>query len=79
MMALDAIAKTLNLTWSQNKTWKSDTTSTTIQVESKNQVKEYQVVFLKPRKLMNISGSCVAQAGKEITCQHCKLATNSFN
>jgi PTH1 family peptidyl-tRNA hydrolase len=64
MMALDAMAKALNLTWSQNKPWKSDTTSTTIQVESKNQVKNYQIVFLKPRKLMNISGSCVAQAGK---------------
>lgn len=72
MMALDAMAKTLNLTWIQNKTWKSDTTSTTIQVKSKDQLKEYQVVFLKPRKLMNISGSCVAQAGKNFPapCSH---------
>jgi PTH1 family peptidyl-tRNA hydrolase len=67
MMALDSIASALNLTWSQNRTWKSDITETTIRVESKQQdIKEYQVTLLKPRKLMNISGSCVAQAGKLI-------------
>lgn len=64
MMVLDSIAKTLNLTWSQNKSWKSDTTQTTIRVESKNEVREYELTLLKPRKLMNISGSCVADAGK---------------
>lgn len=64
MMALDSIAKALNLTWSQNRTWKSDTTETTIRIETKQEVKEYHVTFLKPRKLMNISGSCVAAAGK---------------
>jgi peptidyl-tRNA hydrolase len=63
MMALDSIAKAFNLTWSQNRTWKSDTTETTIRVETKQDVKEYHVTFLKPRKLMNISGSCVAAAG----------------
>lgn len=64
MMVLDSIAKKLNLTWSQNKSWKSDITETTVRVESKNDVREYQVTLLKPRKLMNISGSCVAEAGK---------------
>lgn len=63
MMALDSIAKALNLTWSQNRTWKSDTAETTIKIETKQDVKEYHVTFLKPRKLMNISGSCVAAAG----------------
>jgi PTH1 family peptidyl-tRNA hydrolase len=63
MMVLDSIAKTLNLTWSQNKNWKSDITEATIRVEAKNETKEYQITLLKPRKLMNISGSCVAQAG----------------
>lgn len=62
MMALDAIAKSLNLSWTQNRSWKSDITETTIRTEDS---KEYQVTFLKPRKLMNISGSCVAQAGKK--------------
>lgn len=59
-MAIDAIAKSLNLSWSQNRTWKSDMTETTVRTENS---KEYQITFLKPRKLMNISGSCVAQAG----------------
>lgn len=65
-MALDSIAKALNLTWSQNRTWKSDTTETTIRIETKQEVKEYHVTFLKPRKLMNISGSCVAAAVKDL-------------
>lgn len=64
-MALDSIAKALNLTWSQKPTWKSDITETTIRIESLETVKEYQITMLKPRKLMNISGSCVAQAGKK--------------
>ncbi|KAI8071837.1 peptidyl-tRNA hydrolase-domain-containing protein, partial [Thamnidium elegans] len=63
MMALDAIAKSLNLSWTQNRTWKSDITETTVRTED---LKEYQVTFLKPRKLMNISGSCVAQAVKDL-------------
>ncbi|CAO3639321.1 unnamed protein product [Mucor hiemalis] len=66
MMALDSIAKALNLTWSQNCTWKSDTAETTIKIETKQEVKEYHVTFLKPRKLMNISGSCVAAAVKDL-------------
>lgn len=63
-MVLDSIASKLNLTWSQNKSWKSDITEATVRVEAKHEIKEYQVTLLKPRKLMNISGSCVAQAGK---------------
>lgn len=72
MMALDSIATALNLTWSQNRNWKSDIAETTIRVESKKpkqqleEIKEYQVTLLKPRKLMNISGSCVAQAVKDL-------------
>ncbi|CEP11432.1 hypothetical protein [Parasitella parasitica] len=66
MMVLDSIAKTFNLTWSQNKSWKSDITETTIRVEAKNDTKEYQITLLKPRKLMNVSGSCVAQAVKDL-------------
>lgn len=64
-MALDSIAKALNLDWSQKATWKSDITETTIRIPGVDSVKEYQVTLLKPRKLMNISGSCVAQAGKK--------------
>ncbi|KAI9360625.1 peptidyl-tRNA hydrolase-domain-containing protein [Pilaira anomala] len=63
MMAIDAIAKSLNLAWSQNRTWKSDVTETTVRTENS---KEYQITFLKPRELMNISGSCVAKAVKEL-------------
>ncbi|KAI8047414.1 peptidyl-tRNA hydrolase, partial [Gilbertella persicaria] len=66
MMVLDAIAKSLNLTWSQNRSWKSDMAETNIQVQSKNEFHEYKLTLLKPRKLMNISGSCIAQAGKWI-------------
>lgn len=65
MMVLDSIASKLNLTWSQNKDWKSDITQATVRVEAKHETKEYQVTLLKPRKLMNVSGSCVAQAGRE--------------
>ncbi|KAI7897025.1 peptidyl-tRNA hydrolase-domain-containing protein [Mucor mucedo] len=67
MMALDSIAKALNLNWTQKATWKSDITETTLRVPSADTVKEYQVTFLKPRKLMNISGSCVAQAVKDLS------------
>jgi peptidyl-tRNA hydrolase len=63
MMVIDHIVKHLNLSWTQNRNWKSDTAHTTIMVHSNKEVKEYQVTFLKPRKFMNISGSCVAQAG----------------
>lgn len=70
MMALDSIAKALNLTWSQKNTWKSDITETTIRIPSVDSVKEYHVTLLKPRKLMNISGSCVAQAGNINICGH---------
>lgn len=66
MMVLDSIASKLNLTWSQNKSWKSDMTEATVRVEAKHEIKEYQVTLLKPRKLMNISGSCVAQAVKDL-------------
>ncbi|KAI9255304.1 peptidyl-tRNA hydrolase-domain-containing protein [Sporodiniella umbellata] len=67
MMVLDQIAKHLDLSWAQNRNWKSDTTSTQIVVNLKKETKEYNVVFLKPRKLMNISGSCVAQAVKDLS------------
>ncbi|KAI7899560.1 peptidyl-tRNA hydrolase-domain-containing protein [Cokeromyces recurvatus] len=66
MMVLDSIVKSLDLTWSQNRNWKSDTTETTIKVERKDETREYQVTFLKPRKLMNVSGSCVAKAVKDL-------------
>ncbi|GAN07720.1 peptidyl-tRNA hydrolase [Mucor ambiguus] len=66
MMVLDSIATKLNLTWSQNKSWKSDITEATVRVQAKQEIKEYQVTLLKPRKLMNISGSCVAQAVKDL-------------
>ncbi|KAI9487562.1 MAG: peptidyl-tRNA hydrolase-domain-containing protein [Benjaminiella poitrasii] len=66
MMVLDSIAKNLNLTWSQNRNWKSDTIQTTIKVKRKEEIREYQVTLLKPRKLMNISGSCVAEAVKDL-------------
>ncbi|KAI8086928.1 peptidyl-tRNA hydrolase [Gilbertella persicaria] len=67
MMVLDAIAKSLNLTWSQNRSWKSDMAETNIQVQSKNEFHEYKLTLLKPRKLMNISGSCIAQAVKDLS------------
>ncbi|EIE78525.1 hypothetical protein RO3G_03229 [Rhizopus delemar RA 99-880] len=50
-----------------NHNWKSDTTHTTVLVHSNKEVKEYQVTFLKPRKFMNISGSCVAQAVHDLS------------
>lgn len=64
MMALDHIAQHFNLTWKQNTSWKSDTAQTILKIVSpKDELQEYHVTFLKPRKFMNISGSCVAQAG----------------
>ncbi|CAO3663114.1 unnamed protein product [Rhizopus stolonifer] len=67
MMVLNHIVKHLNLTWIQNRSWKSDTTHTQLSVFTKKETKEYQVFFLKPRKLMNISGSCVAQAVRDLS------------
>ncbi|KAG1054412.1 hypothetical protein G6F43_003582 [Rhizopus delemar] len=67
MMVIDHIVKHLNLSWTQNRNWKSDTTHTTVLVHSNKEVKEYQVTFLKPRKFMNISGSCVAQAVHDLS------------
>ncbi|CAO3689064.1 hypothetical protein G6F70_001189 [Rhizopus microsporus] len=68
MMVLDHIAQHLNLTWKQNASWKSDTTQTILKIVSpKDELQEYHVTFLKPRKFMNISGSCVAQAVKDLS------------
>ncbi|KAI8987704.1 peptidyl-tRNA hydrolase [Mycotypha africana] len=67
MMTVDAIAKHLNLSWTQRRGWKSDITDTVITVPTKDNVtQEYHITLLKPRKLMNISGSCVAQAALEL-------------
>jgi PTH1 family peptidyl-tRNA hydrolase len=69
MMTLDHIAKALGLTWSRHGPWKADKAETSIRIETTHKsetiIKEYNVTLLKPRKLMNISGSCVAQAGKK--------------
>ncbi|KAI8373786.1 peptidyl-tRNA hydrolase [Blakeslea trispora] len=67
MMALDAIARSLQLTWSHYPSWKSDVTETRIWHQSNNETQEYIVTLLKPRKLMNVSGSCVAQAVKDLS------------
>ncbi|ORE11649.1 peptidyl-tRNA hydrolase [Rhizopus microsporus var. microsporus] len=51
-----------------NTSWKSDTTQTILKILSpKDELQEYHVTFLKPRKFMNISGSCVAQAVKDLS------------
>ncbi|KAI8882018.1 peptidyl-tRNA hydrolase, partial [Backusella circina FSU 941] len=71
MMTIDHIAKALGLTWSQYRPWKADKAETSIRIEttlkSETIIKEYSVTLLKPRKLMNISGSCVAQAVKDLS------------
>ncbi|CAO3641444.1 unnamed protein product [Cunninghamella blakesleeana] len=70
MMVLDSIAKQLNLTWTQHRPWKSQMAQTSLSIIHKNTVTNVQLTLIKPRLLMNVSGTCVAKAVKELSITH---------
>ncbi|KAI8088798.1 peptidyl-tRNA hydrolase-domain-containing protein [Halteromyces radiatus] len=69
MMVLDSIVKQLDLVWTQHRPWKSHMAQVSLSIlnNKKKEVMDVQVTFLKPRLLMNISGSCVAKAVNELS------------
>ncbi|RUS19778.1 peptidyl-tRNA hydrolase-domain-containing protein [Endogone sp. FLAS-F59071] len=79
MVILDHIAQSLNLSWSRNKSWQATTANVKLLVSSvpskhaKGQppaeaiTTEIDLTLLKPRLLMNVSGSSVARAVKELS------------
>ncbi|ORX60654.1 peptidyl-tRNA hydrolase [Hesseltinella vesiculosa] len=70
MMVLDAMAKELNLVWSQHKPWKSMVAQTTLSLIAKDaSITQVQLTLLKPRLLMNVSGTSVAKAVNELAIQ----------
>jgi PTH1 family peptidyl-tRNA hydrolase len=64
MMVLDNLAKQLNLTWTQHRPWKSHMAQIPLSFVTKTSVVDVDLVLIKPRLLMNVSGTCVAKAGK---------------
>ncbi|KAI9303022.1 peptidyl-tRNA hydrolase-domain-containing protein [Cunninghamella echinulata] len=70
MMVLDSIAKQLNLSWTQYKPWKSHMAQTTLSILHKNTITDVQLTLIKPRLLMNVSGTCVAKAVNELSITH---------
>ncbi|KAI8885257.1 peptidyl-tRNA hydrolase [Backusella circina FSU 941] len=73
MMVLDHIAHCHNLSWTTHLAWDSDITQKTIILEKNTKQIEYTITLLKPNKTMNISGSCVAQAVKDLSVPLDKL------
>ncbi|KAI8985836.1 peptidyl-tRNA hydrolase, partial [Pilobolus umbonatus] len=65
MMVLEHIAHSYHLNWSTNKQWNSETTQ--LSIESVIDNKGYEITLLKPKKAMNISGSCVMKAVKDLS------------
>jgi PTH1 family peptidyl-tRNA hydrolase len=63
MMVLDSIAKHHNLSWTTHAAWDADIAQKVLSVESDGKQTEYKITLLKPNKTMNISGSCVSEAG----------------
>ncbi|KAI8338215.1 peptidyl-tRNA hydrolase-domain-containing protein [Chlamydoabsidia padenii] len=68
MMVLDHIAKQLNLNWTQHRPWKSHMAQTTFFIVTKKKTSiDIHLTLIKPRLLMNISGTCVAKAVNELS------------
>ncbi|CAO3596284.1 unnamed protein product [Absidia cylindrospora] len=67
MMVLDSLAKQLDLSWTQHRPWKSHMAQTTFSIASKKTVVDVQLTLIKPRLLMNVSGTCVAKAVNELS------------
>ncbi|KAI8069602.1 peptidyl-tRNA hydrolase [Gongronella butleri] len=68
MMVLDVLAKQLELVWTQHKPWKAMVAHTTLDLVAKDEsVTHIQLTLLKPRLLMNVSGTSVAKAVNDMS------------